>query len=176
MSGLADASPGRTRAAGGSSSRRTPADAASASVRVMRLPTPLLILGAVVTAVAVNLAIFGIGAAAGATYEFTSATGVTTVSPVVLVGFTTLPLAVALTAVALIGRVWRPIFPIALVAGPVLELGSILAMTVPADFDLASTLALALCHAALVPVTIAAVVLLRRRYASRATIGSSASA
>ena len=147
----------------------------------MRLPTSVLILAAVVTALAANLAIFAIGGAAGATYEFTSGTGVTVVSPIVLAAFTVLPLGLALTAVALIGRVWKPVFPIALVAGPVLELGSILAMTVPADFDLASTIALALCHTALVPVTIAALVILRRRYASggassRSTIGSSASA
>ena len=47
--------------------------------------------------------------------------------------------------------------------GPLLALGSIVVMTLPADFDTASKTTLALCHAALVPVMIAGLLALRRR-------------
>ena len=40
--------------------------------------------------------------------------------------------------------------------GPLLAVGTILVMTVPADFDTASTATLAVCHVTLVPISIAA--------------------
>ena len=49
---------------------------------------------------------------------------------------------------------WRWVIPAALIVAPVLELGSILPMILPSDHDTASKVALALCHAALVPVSI----------------------
>jgi hypothetical protein len=125
--------------------------------RLARIPAPLLVAGAVVLAIVVNVGIHALGRAAGATYRFTAATGPAEV------GYTLLPLGIALTLVAVLGRFWRWVFPVALVAGPVLELGSILGMTVPADFDLASKIALASCHLVLVPVSVLAVLALRRR-------------
>ena len=54
-----------------------------------------------------------------------------------------------------------------MIVAPVLELGSILGMTVPADFDLTSKLTLAACHVALVPVSLVAIAALRARRRSR---------
>lgn len=133
--------------------------------RLARIPAPLLVAGAVVLAIAVNVGIHALGRAVGTTYRFTAATGPAEVDSLTVLGFTLLPLGVALALVAVLGRFWRWVFPVSLVAGPVLELGSILGMTVPADFDVTSKVFLALCHVALVPVTVVTVLALRRRYA-----------
>lgn len=144
--------------------------------RLARIPAPWQVAGAVVLAIAVNVGIHALGRLAGATYRFTSAMGPAEVDSLTVLGFTLLPLGVALTLVAILGRFWRWVFPVALVVGPVLELGSILGMPLPTDLDLPSKIALSLCHVVLVPVTVLTALALRRRYASRSTIGSSASA
>jgi hypothetical protein len=131
--------------------------------RLARIPAPLLVAGAVALAIAVNVGIHALGGLAGATYRFTAATGPAEVDALTVFGFTLVPLGVALTLVAVLGRFWKWVFPVALVVGPVLELGSIFGMTLPADLDDVSTLFLALCHVALVPVTVVAVLALRRR-------------
>lgn len=134
--------------------------------RLTRIPAPLLVAGAVMLAILVNVGVHALGRIAGATYRFTAETGSAEVDSLTVVGFTLLPLGVALTLVAILGRFGKWVFPVALVVGPVLELGSILGMTVPADFDVTSKVFLALCHIALVPVTVVAVLALRKRYAS----------
>jgi hypothetical protein len=144
--------------------------------RLARIPAPWLVAGAVVLAIAANVGIHALGRLAGATYRFTSAMGPAEVDSLTVLGFTLLPLGVALSLVAILGRFWRWVFPVALVVGPVLELGSILGMPLPTDLDLPSKIALSLCHVVLVPVTVLTALALRRRYASRSTIGSSASA
>jgi hypothetical protein len=131
--------------------------------RLARIPAPLLVAGAVALAIAVNVGIHALGGLAGATYRFAAATGPAEIDALTVFGFTLVPLGVALTLVAVLGRFWKWVFPVALVVGPVLELGSIFGMTLPADLDDVSTLFLALCHVALVPVTVVAVLALRRR-------------
>jgi hypothetical protein len=143
--------------------------------RIARIPAPLLVAGAVVLAIAVNVGIHALGRLAGATYRFTAETGPAEVDSLTVLGFTLLPLGVALTLVAVLGRFWRWVFPVALVVGPVLELGGILGMTVPADFDVTSKVFLALCHVALVPVTVFAVLALRARSRRGATEAADAS-
>jgi hypothetical protein len=140
--------------------------------RLARIPAPWLVVGAVALAIAVNVGIHALGRVAGATYRFTAATGPAEVDSLTVLGFTLVPLGIALTLVAVLGRFWGWVFPVALVAGPVLEAGSIFGMPVPTDLDLPSKIALSLCHLVLVPVTLVAVLALRRRYASRSTIGS----
>jgi hypothetical protein len=134
--------------------------------RLARIPAPWLVVGAVVVAIAVNVGIHALGRLAGATYRFTAETGPAEIDSLTVLGFTLLPLGVALTLVAVLGRFWKWVFPVALVLGPVLELGSILGMPLPTDLDVASKVFLALCHVALVPVTLFAVLALRRRYVS----------
>ena len=144
--------------------------------RLARIPAPWLVVGAVVLAIAVNVGIHALGRLAGATYRFTAQTGPAEADSLTVLGFTLLPLGVALTLVAILGRFWRWVFPVALVVGPLLELGSILGMPLPTDLDGASKVFLSLCHVALVPVTVATVLALRQRYASRSAIASNASA
>jgi hypothetical protein len=131
--------------------------------RLARIPAPWLVVGAVVVAIAVNVGIHALGRLAGATYRFTAATGPAEVDSLTVLGFTLLPLGIALTLVAVLGRFWKWVFPVALVVGPVLELGSILGMPLPTDLDVASKIALSLCHVVLVPVTVLTVLALRRR-------------
>jgi hypothetical protein len=125
---------------------------------MIRMPRrrPAIVAAAVLTAVAVNLAIYGIGRLAGGTYRFTTSGAPLEVDPVTLVGFSALPLAAGLTLAALLSLRWAWVIPVAMVVAPVLELGSILGMTVPADFDLPSRIALMSCHVALVPVSLVA--------------------
>ena len=69
-----------------------------------------------------------------------------------MAGFTAVPLLVGLTLVALLRRRWSWVLPAALVVAPVLAVVTIFLMTIPADLDTASTVTLACCHLALVPV------------------------
>ncbi|MBG6224109.1 uncharacterized membrane protein YhaH (DUF805 family) [Arthrobacter sp. CAN_A2] len=120
-------------------------------------PAPARVIAtAVVVAVVVNLAIFFLGGLAGASYAFTSPAGPATVAAVVVVAFTIIPLALGLTVVAVTRRWWPGVVTVALIVAPILEIGTIFALTLPADFDGPSTIALALCHVALVPVTVLA--------------------
>jgi hypothetical protein len=124
---------------------------------------PAVIAAAVLVAAVVNLAIYGIGRLAGGTYRFTTSGAPLEVDPVTLAGFSTLPLAAGLTLAALLSARWTWVIPVAMVVAPVLELGSILGMTVPADFDLPSRIALMSCHAALVPISLVALLAIGRR-------------
>lgn len=127
-----------------------------------RTPRPSAVIAlAVGAAVAVNLLIFAVGRVAGGTFRFTSAGRAAEVDAVTVAGFSALPLAAGLVLVALLGRRWRWVTPVALTVGPALAGLTILVMTIPADLDLASTVALALCHLTLIPVIVVAVRALR---------------
>lgn len=126
-------------------------------------PAGRVIVTALVVAVVVNLAIFFLGALAGGTYTFTSPAGPATVDAAVVALFTLVPLGLGLTAVAVVRRWWPSVVTVALIVAPVLEIGTIIGMTLPADLDGPSTIALALCHLALVPVTVLALRALRTR-------------
>jgi hypothetical protein len=139
--------------------------------RVQRIPSPWIIVIAAAAAVATNLAIRTIGGLAGGSFEFTSPTGSAFVDHLTVAGFTIVPLSIGLAIAALLGRWWAWVFTVAMIVAPLLELGSILGMTVPADFDLTSTLTLAACHVALVPVSLLAIGALRaRRKAMRSSV------
>lgn len=124
-------------------------------------PAWVTVGGAVVVAVAVNLAVYATGRAAGATFDFTAATGPATVDAATVAGFTAVPLLVGLTLAALLGRRWAWVVPAALVIAPVLAVATIFLMTVPADLDTASTVTLACCHLSLVPISVLALRALR---------------
>ena len=124
-------------------------------------PAWVVVSGAVVVAVVVNLAIYATGRAAGATFDFTASSGPATVTAVTVAGFTAVPLLVGLTLVALLRRRWSWVVPAALVVAPVLAVATILVMTLPADLDTASTITLACCHLALIPVVVPALRALR---------------
>ncbi|WP_315094360.1 DUF6069 family protein [uncultured Cellulomonas sp.] len=133
----------------------------SAVAPVRTRPAAVVVVGAVLVAVVVNLAIYAIGRAAGAGFGFTAAGGSpSTVDAVTVAGFTAVPLLVGLTAAALLRR-WSWAIPAALVVAPVLAVATIFLMTIPADLDTASTVTLACCHLALVPVSVLALRALR---------------
>jgi len=128
-----------------------------------RLPTPALIGIAVIVATAINLVIFTVGSLLGASYRFTTQGQQMTVEPITLVGFSSVPLAIGLAIAALLSLRWRWVLRVALAVGPVLALGSIFIMTVPAGFDTTSLVCLALCHTVLVPVMIVTLLAIRAR-------------
>ncbi|MEV6304283.1 DUF6069 family protein [Actinoplanes sp. NPDC051861] len=122
-----------------------------------------VVAAAVAAAVVVNLVVHGIGRAAGGTFRFTAATGPAEVDAITVTGFSAVPLLIGLTVVALLAPFASWVTRAALIAGPALAVGTILGMTVPADFDTTSTVTLALCHLTLVPIIVVAVRALARR-------------
>ena len=118
----------------------------------------LVVAAAALVAVVANLTVYGVGRAAGGSFEFTSAAGrPSEVDALTVAGFTAVPLLLGLAAVALLRRFGSWVTRGALVVAPVLALGTIAVMTLPADFDTTSTVALALCHAILVPIVVPAI-------------------
>ena len=128
------------------------------SRRISRL---MIVAATVVVAVLINLVIYAIGRAAGGTFRFASPTGPAEVDALTVVGFTIVPLLLGMTVVALLVRVWPWIVSVALVVAPAFALVTIPIMTLPAGFDVTSTITLALCHAAMVPIVVFGLLALR---------------
>jgi hypothetical protein len=126
----------------------------------------LIVPAAALAAVVVNLLVYAIGRAAGGTFRFTAAGGPAEVDAATVAGFSAIPLAVGLAGVALLAPRWRWVARAALIAGPALAVVTILIMTLPADLDATSTITLALCHLALIPIMLVAIRLLARRPAT----------
>ena len=122
-----------------------------------RRPRAAVVALAVLAAVVFNLIVYAVGRAAGGTFRFTSAGAPAEVDAVTVAGFSAVPLLVGLVAVALLAPRGAWVTRVALVLGPLLAIGTVAAMTVPADFDRASTVTLAVCHLVLVPVILLAV-------------------
>ena len=118
-----------------------------------------LAAGFAAVAAVINLIVYALGRAAGGTIRFTSAGTASEVDAVTVAGFSFVPLCLGLAVVA----VFRRLATAALIVGPVLALGTILVMTLPADFDGVSKATLALCHVMLVPVIVVALRSLRDR-------------
>lgn len=124
-------------------------------------PRAAIVALGVTAAVVLNLAVYAIGRAAGATYRFTSRGEPAEVDALTVAGFSAFPLLIGLTAVALLAPRAGWVSTAALIAGPALAVVTVPLMTVPADFDTASTVALAMCHLMLVPVIVIAVLRMR---------------
>ena len=123
----------------------------------------VVVLGAVVVAVALNLAVHAAGRAAGGRFTFTAPAGPAVVDAATVAGFTAVPLLVGLTLAAVLARRWAWVVPVALVLAPALALVTVVVMTLPADLDAVSTVTLALCHVVLAPVAVLALRRLPRR-------------
>jgi hypothetical protein len=117
--------------------------------------------GAVAVAVLADLALYALGRLLGGSFRFTSPTGPAEVDALTVAGFTVVPLLAGLVLAALLGRLWPPLYAVALVVAPALALGTILVMTLPADLDPVSTAALASCHLVLAAVAVLALRRLR---------------
>ncbi|WP_349876601.1 DUF6069 family protein [Micromonospora sp. HUAS YX12] len=125
---------------------------------------------ATAVAVVVNLIVYAIGRAAGGSFLFTADGRQVEVDAVTVAGFSALPLALGLTAVALLASRFAWVVRAALIVGPALAVLTIATMTLPADLDTTSTITLAVCHLTLAPIIVVAVTALSRR-ARRATAG-----
>ncbi len=133
----------------------------SALPSVARLGRAATVIATVVAATLVNLLVYAVGWALGATYEFTSVVGASRVDGATLTGFTAVPLLVGMTVAAVLSRWWRWVVPVALVVAPMLAIGSVPFMPLAVDFDTASAVSLSAAHLAVGAV--AAVGLLRLR-------------
>ncbi|GGK58814.1 DUF6069 family protein [Nocardia camponoti] len=125
------------------------------------LSRPVAVIGAALAALVLNLILWGIGEAAGGSFLTTDKGVQQSVAPGGVVLMSLAPLGIGLTVAVLISYLWTPILRVAAVVGSVLSLGTI-ALTVAADFDTASTIALSLMHVALVPVMVIALEAVRK--------------
>ncbi|WP_236028434.1 DUF6069 family protein [Paractinoplanes lichenicola] len=117
----------------------------------------MVIAAVVVMAAVVNLLVFVVGRALGGSFEFTSNGVVNQVDALTVVGFSAVPLLIGLVVVVLLVRFGDWVTRTATIVAPVLAVVTILVMTLPADLDGASTIALSLCHVTLAPISVAAV-------------------
>ena len=125
-------------------------------------PRSVLVVVTVLVALAVNLLIYAVGRLAGGSYRFTAAGTPAEVDALTVGGFTVVPLLAGLTLAALLSLRWPRLVLVALVVAPLLALVTVPLLTLPANFDGASTLALALCHVALAVISVLALLRLRR--------------
>lgn len=125
-------------------------------------PRTVLVVVAVLVALAVNLLIYAIGRLAGGSYRFTAGGAPVEVDALTVGGFSVVPLLIGLTLAALLSLRWPRVVLVALVVAPVLALVTVPLLTLPADFDGTSTVALALCHVTMAVVAVLALLRLRR--------------
>lgn len=134
---------------------------APATYTVPALNRPVAVLGAAAAAVVLNLIVWAIGAAAGGSFMVTMEGKAESVAPGGVILMSTVPLLIGLTVAVLLSYVWTGVLRTAAVVGSLLSLGTI-AMTVDADFDTASTVALSVMHVVLVPAIVIALEGVRR--------------
>lgn len=130
--------------------------------RIPALNRPAALFGAIGTALLANLVVWLIGAAAGGTFEVTDAGQVQSVAPGGIVIMTVVPMLIGLGAAVLLSYKWVGVLRLAAVIGSLIAVATI-AMTVSADFDTASTIALSITHLTLVPALVVAAEGLRRK-------------
>jgi len=123
----------------------TSAASSSALSRIDAISAPKAIAAAAAGALIVNLVLWLIGLAAGGDFETVDNGKAMTVAPGGVVVLTLIPLIVGLTAAALLAVKWPVFIRIAQVLGAIAALGTV-ALTIKADFDGPSTVALALMH------------------------------
>ncbi|MEV0763858.1 DUF6069 family protein [Nocardia sp. NPDC050435] len=139
--------------------------ASATTARTLPVPAlnrPAAVLGGTGAALLANIVVWLLGVAAGGTFEMTNQGQVQSVAPGGIITLTVVPLLVGLTAAALISYKWVGVLRVAAVVGSLLAVGTI-AMTVAADFDTASTIALSVTHLTLVPAIVVATEGLRRK-------------
>ncbi|WP_101789077.1 DUF6069 family protein [Nonomuraea indica] len=139
----------------------TPGRAAGPPAARPRGRTAVIVAATMAAALVINLSVYAVGRALGGDFRFTAAGGPAEVDAATLAGFTSVPLLIGMTLVALLSRFWRGVVLVAMAVAPALALLTIPVMTIPADLNDAGTVTLALCHVALVPVTITGLLALR---------------
>ncbi len=139
---------------------------APATYTVPALNRPVAVLGAAVVAVVANLIVWAIGAAAGGSFTTIADGKVTDAAPGGVIMMSSVPVLIGLTAAVLLSYVWTGALRTAAVVGSLLSIATI-GLTVAADFDTASTIALSVMHVVLVPVMVVALEGVRRHLAER---------
>ena len=127
-----------------------------------RWRSPAIVAASVALALVTNLLVYFAGRAAGGGFTFTRAGQTFEVDAATVAGFTVVPLLAGLVLMAILGRRFPALFGIAMIGAPTLAVATIAIMTLPAGFDLASTVALAMCHLTLVPISLVSLRRLRR--------------
>jgi hypothetical protein len=113
---------------------------------------------AVIAAVlALNLVVYVVGRASGATFRYTHGGNVAQVDVAAVTVMSVLPLATGLALTAWLSRRRPVLILIAKVVAPVLAVATIGAMTIPARFDATSALSLSTMHLTLIPAALYAV-------------------
>ncbi|MBJ8340713.1 hypothetical protein JGU71_17615 [Antrihabitans sp. YC3-6] len=122
------------------------------SLKALRLSRVEGVVGTVLVALVINLVIWLIGLAAGASYDAQDGDEVMRVAPGGVIFLSTLPTIVGMTAAALLSLKWTVILRVAQVVGPVLAIATI-ATTATTEFDsTTSQVFLSLMHVALAAV------------------------
>jgi Family of unknown function (DUF6069) len=111
----------------------------------LTLSRPLAVLFSALLALVVNLVLWLIGRAGGGSFELTDAGTTMSVAPGGVVMLTLAPIVVGMGIAALISLRLPLVLRVAQVVGVIAPLGTI-AMTLAADFDTVSTVALSLMH------------------------------
>jgi len=127
------------------------------------MPRRLVIIVAMVLMVAAAGASYSVGRARGGQFTYAQNGAATTVDPLAITIMTVLPLATGLSLVAWLSPKWPALLTIAKLVAPVVAIGTIGLMTIPAHFDTTSTLFLATMHLALIPATLLALGSLARQ-------------
>ncbi|MEV0250396.1 DUF6069 family protein [Nocardia sp. NPDC050712] len=135
---------------------------ATTTARIPALSRPVAVLGATGAALLANLIVWLLGAAAGGSFEMTTDGVTASVAPGGIIMLTVVPLLIGLTVAALVSYKWVGVLRVAAVVGSALAVATI-GLTVAADFDTASTIALSITHLTLVPAIVVATEGLRRK-------------
>ncbi|WP_280216732.1 DUF6069 family protein [Nocardia neocaledoniensis] len=147
----------------------TTATATATRPAVRTLPAmnrTVAVLGAVVAAVALNLIVWAVGELAGGSFTMTNAGVASDVAPGGVIMMSAVPLLIGMTIAVLVSYLWTGVLRVAAVVGSLLSIGTIW-LTVSADFDTASTIALSVMHVVLVPVLVVALEGVRRSITTR---------
>ncbi|UAK34471.1 MULTISPECIES: DUF6069 family protein [Nocardia] len=132
------------------------------ALRIPAVNRPVAILGSVAVTVAVNLIVWMLGLAAGGSFETTDAGETSEVTASVVVVSSAVPLMIGMIAAALLSYLWVGVLRVAQVVGAALAVATI-GLTLAADFDLVSTLALSAMHVVLAPALVVGLEAMRNR-------------
>jgi hypothetical protein len=131
------------------------------STRVRDVAVPVVAVGAV------NLALYLLGRAIGATFTYTQDGTKMHVDAASVLIMSIIPLAVGLAIVAVVSTRWRSAITIAKVIVATLAVATIGGMTIPAGFDRSSTILLSLMHLVIIPGAFSSLARLGRSTASK---------
>ena len=127
----------------------------------LELSRPWAIAATAIGALVPNLVIWLLGLAAGGSFEMTDAGTTSSVAPGGVVMLTVIPILIGMTLAALISLKWVAVIRPAEVIGALLPLATI-ALTIQADFDTASTIALSVMHVVIAVAVVAGLEAMRR--------------